>query len=123
MLERLALALGFATRLASVRTIEMTGAQAAADPDNAVQVLADACRAAQDEEGAGAVILGGAGFAGLGTRVAESAGIEVIDSVHAGARAAERLALGAPWLYTRREGLKPTPSTGLDALLADKLFD
>jgi len=123
MLERLAQALGLGAGLASVRTIEITGAQAAADPHNAIRGLAQACRQARDEDGAGAVILGGAGFAGLGARVADEAGLAVIDSVAAGALAAEALARGAPWPYARDPGTKPTPVTGIDAALAAKLFD
>ena len=123
MLERLALALGFAPKLAGVRVIAVTGGQAAADPEGAVAALARACREAHDEDGAGAVILGGAGFAGLGPRVAQAARMAVIDSIDAGARAAQRLALGAPWHYARHATTRPTPATGIDAALADKLFD
>ena len=123
MLERLARELGFGPKLASVRAIAITGGQAAADPDGAVASLAQACREAQVEDGAGAVILGGAGFAGLAEPVSTLAGITVIDSVIAGARAAERLALGAPCPYARRPGAKPTLSTGIGAALADKLLE
>ena len=123
MLERLARDLAFGPKLASVRTIGMTGGQAAADPEGAVAALARACREAHDEDGAGAVILGGAGFAGLAERVATLAGITVIDSVAAGAHAAERLSLGAPCPYVRRPGAKQTPSIGIAAALADKLLE
>ncbi len=123
MLERLAASLGFGAGLASVRTIEITGAQAAADPHNAILGLAQACREARQQDGAGAVILGGAGFAGLGTRVADAAGMAVIDSVVAGARAAAELARGGPWPYSREAGTKPMPATGIDAELADRLYD
>ena len=85
MLERLAAALGFGAALASVRTVAISGAQAAADPGSALTVLAAACRAARDTDGADAVILGGAGFAGLAARVSPLAGFRVIDSVEAGA--------------------------------------
>lgn len=123
MLERLAQALGFGAQLASVRATEITGAQAAADPDSAIAALAHACRAAQRDDGAATVILGGAGFAGLAARVAEVAALPVIDSVAAGAHAAERLSRGAPRAYTRRSGIKATPCTGIDTVLADKLLD
>lgn len=123
MLERLALCLGFRARLASVRTIELTGGQAAAEPDRAVAALAQACRDAKELDGAEAVILGGAGFAGLAARVEPVAGVAVIDSVLAGAKAAERLALGAPCPYARRAGAKHTDSTGLAAALADRLVE
>ena len=123
MLERIARELGFGAKLASVRTTAITGGQAAADPDSTVAALARACRQAHDEDGAGAIILGGAGFAGLAEPVSTLAGIAVIDSVMAGARAAERLALGAPCSYARRPGAKQTPSSGIAAALADKLLE
>jgi Asp/Glu/hydantoin racemase len=123
MLERLAQALGFGPKLASVRTIEITGGQAAADPDRAVAALSQACKEAHAEDGAEAVILGGAGFAGLAARVAPLAGLPVIDSVLAGARAAERLALGALWPYARRPGTNPTVATGIGAALADRMVE
>jgi Asp/Glu/hydantoin racemase len=123
MLERLAQALGFGPRLASVRTIDITGGQAASDPQRAAAALARACKDARSEDGAQSVILGGAGFAGLGAPVAALAGFPVIDSVIAGARAAERLALGAPCTYARRAAVKPTESTGISAALADKLLE
>jgi allantoin racemase len=123
MLERLALSLGFAPKLASVRTTAITGGQAAADPAGAAAALAQACKEARAEDGAQAVILGGAGFAGLAERVASLAGFPVIDSVIAGAQAAERLALGAPCPYARRAAVKPVESTGLAAALADKLME
>ena len=70
MLERLAQSLGFGAKLASVRTTAITGGQAATDPSGAAAALAQACREARAEDGAGVVILGGAGFAGLGANVA-----------------------------------------------------
>ena len=123
MLERLALCLGLRARLVSVHTTELTGGQATAEPDRAVAALAQACRDAKEQDGAGAVILGGAGFAGLAARVESWAGIAVIDSVLAGAKAAERLALGAPCPYPRREGFRQTESAGLAAALAAKLLE
>jgi Asp/Glu/hydantoin racemase len=123
MLERLAQSLGFRPKLASVRTTAITGGQAAADPGGAATALAQACRQARAVDGAQAVILGGAGFAGLAERVASLAGFPVIDSVLAGARAAERLALGAPCPYARCAAAKPTETTGLGAALADKLME
>lgn len=101
MLERLAASLGFAEALASVRTIALSGAQAAADPDAALAVLAHECRAAREKDGAGAVILGGAGFAGLAARVSPLVGFAVIDSVAAGAHEIAALAAGAPRPYER----------------------
>jgi Asp/Glu/hydantoin racemase len=123
MLERLAHSLGFAPRLASVRTTAITGGQASSDPAGAAAALAQACKEARAEDGAQEVILGGAGFAGLAERVASLAGFPIIDSVLAGARTAERLAFGAPVAYARRGAAKPTDAVGLGATLADKLLE
>ena len=109
MLERLAQTLGFGPSLASVRTIGISGGQAAADPERTVAAIVQACKDALAEDGARAVILGGAGFAGFAAKVAPyvaSAGVTVVDSVLAGARAARRLALGAPCPYPRRTAVK-----------------
>src|SRR4029077_5841302 len=105
----------------SVRTTTITGGQAFADPDATIRAFAQACKEARDEDGAQAVILGGAGFAGFAEPVAAMAGFPVIDSVRAGALAAARLAQGAPVPYARRAGAKPTESAGLGAALAGKL--
>lgn len=121
MLERLALSLDLGGRLANVHTTEITGAQAVSDPESAVAALATACKAAALADASESIILGGAGFAGLAKRVSEAAGVPIVDSVSAGALAAERLANGAPWHYERSAPSKPSPSTGLASALADKL--
>lgn len=121
MLERLAGSLGLAHALAGVRTIALTGGQAAADPDAAIDVLASECRAAR--AGADAVILGGAGFAGLAARISPLAGFPVIDCVAAGAQEAVALCAGAPLPYERQAPARRAESIGLDADLAMRLFD
>lgn len=123
MLDRLAHALGQGARLARVHGIALTGAQVAANPDAALDVLAEACRAAHDDDGADAVILGGAGLAGLGARVERIVGFPVIDSVIASAHEAVRLARGGDWAYPKPVLGAPTPSTGLDGSLARWLRD
>ena len=64
-------------------------------------MLAAECRAAREADRAGAVILGGAGFAGLAGRVSPLAGFPVIDSVEAGAHEIAALLAGAPLPYER----------------------
>jgi Asp/Glu/hydantoin racemase len=118
MLERLALALGHAGALAAIRTVAPSGAQIAADPDGALAMLAAACNACAREDGAQAVILGGAGLAGLATRVQPDVTVPVIDSVHAGARAIARALTGPDGDRAR---VAEAPMTGLSAPLADLL--
>lgn len=123
MLTRLAAALGCSAGLARVRGIALTGAQIAAEPDAAIGLLAQECCAAIAEDGAQAVILGGAGLAGLAERVSDLAGVAVIDSVVASAHEAQRLACGGTWAYARADTTTSTPSIGLDAALAQRLRD
>ena len=90
MLTRLALTLGYAEALAGVHTVAPTGAQLAADPGAARALLAQACREAARELAAHAVILGGAGLAGMAAGLQSALNVPLIDSVRAGARQAFR---------------------------------
>ncbi|MDI3381805.1 aspartate/glutamate racemase family protein [Xenophilus aerolatus] len=108
MLERLAHALGQGSALAGVHTVAPSGAQLAADPAGARLLLAQACREAVERFGADAVILGGAGLAGMGADIAPQLQVPLIDSVDAGARwarstmahsprTASSAGFGVPW--------------------------
>lgn len=85
MLQRLAQALGHAHALAGIHTVAPTGAQLAADPEAARTLLAQACRDVVRQMGVQAVILGGAGLAGMAALVQPQVTVPVIDSVVAGA--------------------------------------
>ncbi|MGJ7509349.1 aspartate/glutamate racemase family protein [Variovorax sp. GT1P44] len=85
MLERLAWSLGQASSLAGIHTVAPTGAQLAADPQGARTLLAEACREAAIRFEADAVILGGAGLAGMAADIADRVPVPLIDSVSAGA--------------------------------------
>lgn len=84
MLQRLALALGHSQQLAGIHTVVPTGAQLAADPAGAQRLLAQACADAARQLGVQAVILGGAGLAGMAAAVQPQVPVPVIDSVTAG---------------------------------------
>jgi Asp/Glu/hydantoin racemase len=90
MLQRLAQALGYAPALAGIHTVAPTGAQLAADPHAARELLAQACRDAVRQLGAQAVILGGAGLAGMAAAIQVGLNVPLVDSVAAGARWALR---------------------------------
>lgn len=90
MLQRLAQALGHAPALAGIHTVAPTGAQLAADPEAARSLLAQACRDAVRQLGAQAVIVGGAGLAGMAAAIQPLLGVPLIDSVLAGAHWALR---------------------------------
>jgi allantoin racemase len=78
--------LGFGEHLATVETVAPTGGEIACNPNAAITLLADACRRTAERDGAGAVILGGAGLAGLAAHVQPLVNIPVICSVEAGFR-------------------------------------
>ena len=88
MLQRLAHALGVGQYLAGIQTVALTGAQIAADPQAAQSLLIDACRDAAQKFSAQAIVLGGAGLAGLAEHIAPYVPVPVIDSVQAGTRQA-----------------------------------
>jgi allantoin racemase len=92
MLERLASTLGYSEVLAGITTVTPSGAELAQDPIGAQALLAKACRQAAKDFGANAVILGGAGLAGMAARVQAEVDVPVIDSVVAGVRHAAQLA-------------------------------
>jgi Asp/Glu/hydantoin racemase len=88
ILARLAHALGYGPQLAGIRTVAPTGAELAADPLTAQALLAEACQAAAQALGAQAIILGGAGLAGMAKAIQPFVSVPVIDSVQAGTRQA-----------------------------------
>jgi Asp/Glu/hydantoin racemase len=87
MLREFVAMLGLAENLAAVETVAPTGADIAADPDGAIALLAAACNRTAERDGARAVILGGAGLAGLAARVQPNVGVPVLCSVETGAKA------------------------------------
>jgi Asp/Glu/hydantoin racemase len=108
MLTELVAGFGLSGRVAAIRTIEPSGGEIARDPAAALGRLAEACNACVDD-GADAVILGGAGLAGLATAIQGSVRVPVICSVDAGARAV--LAAG-------RQGPSPVKQESAGALLS-----
>lgn len=91
MLERLALALGHGGALAGIHTVAPTGAQLMADPASAQALLAQACQEAAARWDAQAVIVGGAGLAGVAAAIQDQVHVPLVDSVGAGTRMALRL--------------------------------
>jgi allantoin racemase len=92
MLERLALNLGFGGLLAGIHTVEQSGAELARNPVAAEQILSNCCVEAAQRFGARAIILGGAGLAGMAARIQPRVAVPLIDSVSAGVQHA----LGLP---------------------------
>lgn len=74
-------------QLASIRTLAPTGGSIAADPAATHQLFIDTCRKAISEDGAEAIILGGAGLMGIAAAIQPQVPVPVICSVEAGLRA------------------------------------
>lgn len=85
ILQRLAQSLGHAQALAGIHTVAPTGAQLAADPVAARQLLTQACLNAVRQLGVQTVILGGAGLAGMAAQIQPFVNVPIVDSVIAGA--------------------------------------
>ena len=86
MLRRLAQALGYEQALAGIHAVAPTGAQLAADPEAAQALLAQACLEAVRQHDPQAVIIGGAGLAGMARLLQPRVPVPLVDSVRAGAR-------------------------------------
>jgi allantoin racemase len=69
--------------LASIRTVSLTGAQIAADPERSAQMLANAAKVAMTNDGAESILLGGAGLIGQADKLAKLAVVDVVDSLEA----------------------------------------
>ncbi|WP_160122420.1 aspartate/glutamate racemase family protein [Rhodovarius lipocyclicus] len=104
MLQEFCLVRGHGPDRVSVLAVAPTGGMIAADPQGAIALLAQAARDAA-ADGAGAVVLGGAGLAGLAPRVAAASGVPVLDSLDCSLIAAFD-AVAAPYG-------QPTPTVGL----------
>jgi Asp/Glu/hydantoin racemase len=112
MLEEFVGSLGLSQQLAAVRTVAPTGDQIASDPDAALALLAEACTACADEDGAEIVILGGAALAGLAQRIQPRVAVPLLCSVEVGAKtviaaAAEQRRGGRSVMRLSSIGLSP----------------
>jgi allantoin racemase len=120
MLEEFVAAIGLSANLAAVRTVAPSGGEIAANPDAALDLLAQTCGETVQRDGADVVILGGIGFAGLAERIAGKVPVPLIDNVVAAVQMAE--AAAALKLAKPQSGsfaaTAPVRTTGLSAELA-----
>lgn len=112
--------LGLGPSLAKVETVAPTGGDIANDPDGSIRLLADACNRTAARDGAGAVILGGAGLAGLAAQVQPHVDVPVICSTQAGFAAVLDAAGKPPCKPASGDLAAPAPvaSVGLSDRLA-----
>lgn len=113
MLEEFCLIRGYTREQVLVRAVAPDGGMIAADPEGAVALLAAAARDAA-ADGAGVVVLGGAGLAGLAPAVAAASGVAVLDSLDCSLEAVHE-AVQACAVAAAVPGA--TPSTGLSSAL------
>jgi len=100
-LRRLAFSIGLLDHLVSIETVEASGAQLAADPAWANDILGEACLAAlkpgqprMSNRKPASIIVGGAGLMGFAGRLQPSVSVPLLDSVQCGLEAAaERLGI------------------------------
>lgn len=104
MLERLAHQLGYGPLLQGIHTVLPSGAELAQNPIEARRLLTVACQQAAKDFKVKAVILGGAGLAGMAAVVQADVEVPVIDSVLAGTRQALLRAGQKSWLKTEPSG-------------------
>lgn len=103
MLEEFVASIGLRDRLAGIAAVAPTGGDIARDPEGALAILADACCHCVRDHGADTVILGGAGLAGLATRIQDRVQVPLIDSFEA--------VLHAGLALARTKHAKPTSGT------------
>jgi allantoin racemase len=106
MLQRLAAALPEGAGLVDLETVELTGAQLAADRPRALACLTQAVARVRARQPVQVVIVGGAGLAGMASEMQTSSQVLLIDSVQAALDAVCAIAAdrdGAP-----KTGDKPT---------------
>jgi Asp/Glu/hydantoin racemase len=107
MLEEFCAIRGFGPDRVLVRAVEPTGDMIAREPERAIDLLAAAARDAA-ADGAGAVVLGGAGLAGLAERVAAAVPVPVLDSLDCALiEAAAGAATASPAAQAPQDGLSP----------------
>ena len=121
MLEEQIEAFGLGSRLASVRSIPLTGAEIAKDQDKALDLLAELAETCVREDGADCVILGGAAVAGLHRRIADRVSVPLLDSVATSVAMAELLARVATRPARSKGALPAVESVGLSEPLATVL--
>jgi allantoin racemase len=120
MLAEFVAGLGLADNLAAVETVAPTGGDIARDPEGSIKLLAQACRRTVERDGARAVILGGAGLAGLAARVQPHVDVPIICSTETGFAAVLAAAVSPPRKPAAGDlALPPSvPSAGLSGELA-----
>lgn len=91
MLQEQLVAMGVSSRIASIRSIPLTGAEIAADQNYALSLLTDLASTCVREDGAECVIFGGAAVAGIPSRIQDRVSVPLVDNVAVAVATAEML--------------------------------
>jgi allantoin racemase len=118
MLTEFVATLGLGDHLASVEPLQATGGEIAQAPAGSLAALAEACTRTVRRDGASAVILGGAGLAGLAERIQPLVEVPVICSTRAGFRAVLAALPGSAEVLRASAPLPQVASIGLSQRLA-----
>lgn len=113
---------GLANRLASVRTVSMTGAEIVENPTKAYDMIVKLSESCAQKDGASCVILGGAALAGFPAIIHDRVSVPLIDNLAVSISTALTLAKYVP--QPNRSQQTPSPkmgSTGLSPELANFL--
>lgn len=86
MLQRLLPALAWGGQVQDIETVELSGVQLRADPVAAQALLVAACERVLARQPVDAIIIGGAGLAGMAAAMQARVPVPLIDSVEAAAR-------------------------------------
>lgn len=122
MLQELLDQLGLSSSLASIRAVAPTGGEIAANPAAAHDVLANAALEAVREDGAEAVILGGAGLVGIAAAIRDRLPVPLLCSVETGFRMAfDMVRTAPPRTASGPADLPPVDSIGISPALAGLL--
>lgn len=101
---------GLANRLASVRTVSMTGAEIVNNPDKAYEMIVKLSDTCAQKDGASCVILGGAALAGFPVILHERVSVPLIDNLAVTISTALTLAKYVP--QPNRNQQTPSPKMG-----------
>ena len=114
MLEEFCLLRGYGRDRVIVRSVPPTGDMIAKEPERALALLAE-CAGQAMAAGAGTIVLGGAGLAGLGALLAPALPVPVLDSLDCVLEEAVKAAAAKP---PKPPAQPPTPTTNLAPALA-----
>lgn len=121
MLEEALTIRGWSANVASIQSVAPDGGMIARDPEGALKILLHACDRCINQDGAEAIILGGAGLIGMADKISMIRSYPVICSVMAGLRAVKAISETNP-RKIHLPNLQRVETIGLSKSLAELLL-